>query len=153
MERRHAVHRLPCRLCRRGTVLHSVRSAAGTRRGRYRAPGTGEGKAGAGARSPAGRTPRGTGSGGAPSRNPAGPAPAAIDRCREILRRHGGHPAVRVAVECPLAALLAVRGDTDEARGMLDAAERTVRDLGHVYALATVPLFLGTVEIAAGRPA
>jgi class 3 adenylate cyclase/tetratricopeptide (TPR) repeat protein len=79
------------------------------------------------------------------------PAGAAAGRCRQMLGLPAGdRPAVRVAVECPLAALLAARREPAAARAILLSAESTVTELGHAYAQATVPLFRGTVELLAG---
>jgi class 3 adenylate cyclase/tetratricopeptide (TPR) repeat protein len=83
-----------------------------------------------------------------------GPRPAedAIARCQELLAGFpDGRRAARAAVDCPLAVLRAMRRRFDEARAARDEAERVLEELGHSYALATVPVFGGLVETMAGR--
>ncbi|MEU5275290.1 adenylate/guanylate cyclase domain-containing protein [Streptomyces asoensis] len=82
-----------------------------------------------------------------------GPTPAgeAIERCRALLAEHGpGNPVVVVALNYPLANLLALCGRTDEARGCLADAERFAAGLGYAEVAAFGPLFAAGVEVLAG---
>lgn len=79
------------------------------------------------------------------------PTSAAIDRCHALLAESGECPQVTwVAVNCPRAVLLAMRHRHDEGRAILAEAQRILDDLGHVTAGATVPIFAGQLEAAAG---
>jgi tetratricopeptide (TPR) repeat protein len=79
------------------------------------------------------------------------PAPRATARCRELLASLGGRlPAAEAAVSCPLAVLEAMQGRLDDAGGLLGRAREVVTELGHGYALATIPLFAATVAELAG---
>ncbi|MGW6523719.1 adenylate/guanylate cyclase domain-containing protein [Streptomyces sp. NPDC054962] len=82
-----------------------------------------------------------------------GPTPAgeAIERCRALLAEHGpGNPVVVVALNYPLANLLALCGRTGEARGCLTDAERFAAGLGYAEVAAFGPLFAAGVEVLAG---
>ncbi|MEV5954474.1 adenylate/guanylate cyclase domain-containing protein [Streptomyces sp. NPDC051987] len=82
-----------------------------------------------------------------------GPTPAgeAIERCRALLAEHGpGNPVVVVALDFPLANLLALSGAIDEARGRLAEAERFAAGLGYAEVAAFGPLFAAGVEVLAG---
>ncbi|MFE5142352.1 adenylate/guanylate cyclase domain-containing protein [Streptomyces fagopyri] len=82
-----------------------------------------------------------------------GPTPAgeAIERCRALLAEHGpGNPVVVVALDFPLANLLALSGRVDEARGRLAEAERFAAGLGYAEVAAFGPLFAAGVEVLAG---
>ncbi|MEV1169938.1 adenylate/guanylate cyclase domain-containing protein [Nonomuraea sp. NPDC049784] len=79
------------------------------------------------------------------------PAGAALRRCDELVEQYAGmSKATRIAIECPRALLCAMRGRPDDARRTLNDAERTVQAMGHVTARATIPIFLGKVELLAG---
>ncbi|MEU5333171.1 adenylate/guanylate cyclase domain-containing protein [Streptomyces asoensis] len=85
-----------------------------------------------------------------------GPTPAgeAIERCRALLAEHGpGNPVVVVALNYPLANLLALCGRTGEARGCLTDAERFAVGLGYAEVAAFGPLFAAGVEVLAGSTA
>ena len=82
-----------------------------------------------------------------------GPEPAgvALRRCGEFLDDLlAGRRMARATVSCPMAALLAMRGDHAEARRLLTDAVRTLSDLGHLFAVPAVHLFQATVEESAG---
>ena len=79
------------------------------------------------------------------------PAPVALRRCGEFLDDLlAGRRMARATVSCPMAALLAMRGDHAEARRLLADAVRTLSDLGHLFAVPAVHLFQATVEESAG---
>ena len=81
------------------------------------------------------------------------PVPAAVGRCRELLAAHtGGRRAVRAALCCPLAVLLAMRGDFAEARVLVTEAQRIAEDLGVAAPQAAIQAFGGLVETLAGAP-
>ncbi|MFJ6837189.1 adenylate/guanylate cyclase domain-containing protein [Streptomyces sp. NPDC091209] len=82
-----------------------------------------------------------------------GPTPAgeAVERCRALLAEHGpGNPVVVVALNYPLANLLALCGRIGEARGCLTDAERFAAGLGYAEVAAFGPLFAAGVEVLAG---
>ncbi|QEU90375.1 adenylate/guanylate cyclase domain-containing protein [Streptomyces kanamyceticus] len=77
-----------------------------------------------------------------------GPEPvgSALRSCRGFRGDHlAGRLVGRATVACPMAVLLAMRGEFDEARGLLDDALRTLTDLGHHFAVPAVHLFTATV--------
>jgi len=79
------------------------------------------------------------------------PAPVALSRCGAFLDDLlAGRRMARATVSCPMAALLAMRGDHAEARRLLADAVRTLSDLGHLFAVPAVHLFQATVEESAG---
>ncbi|WP_234365120.1 adenylate/guanylate cyclase domain-containing protein [Streptomyces sp. RTd22] len=79
------------------------------------------------------------------------PAPVALSRCGAFLDDLlAGRRMARATVSCPMAALLAMRGDHPEARRLLADAVRTLSDLGHLFAVPAVHLFQATVEESAG---
>ena len=79
------------------------------------------------------------------------PVPAAVERCRELLAAHtAGRRAVRAALCCPLAVLLAMRGDFAEARALVTEAQRIAEDLGVAAPQAAIQAFGGLVETLAG---
>ncbi|MFE0170881.1 adenylate/guanylate cyclase domain-containing protein [Streptomyces sp. NPDC059002] len=83
-----------------------------------------------------------------------GPEPvgSALRSCRDFRGDHlAGRLVGRATVACPMAVLLAMRGEFDEGRGLLDDALRTLTDLGHHFAVPAVQLFTATVEQLAGR--
>ncbi|MGN9844151.1 adenylate/guanylate cyclase domain-containing protein [Nonomuraea sp. H19] len=85
-----------------------------------------------------------------------GPEPASVGvaRCGELLSRHGpGRRTVQAVVRCPLAVLLALQGDFDQAESALARAEAILSELGHVYAAAFVPMFSASIAHLAGRAA
>ncbi|QQC92366.1 adenylate/guanylate cyclase domain-containing protein [Streptomyces alfalfae] len=80
------------------------------------------------------------------------PVESALDSCRAFRGDHlAGRLVGRATVGCPMAVLLAMRGESDEARGLLDDALRTLTDLGHHFAVPAVTLFRAGVEELAGR--
>lgn len=82
------------------------------------------------------------------------PASAGVARCGELLSRHGpGRRIVQAVVRCPLAVLLALRGDLAEAERNLDLAGTILSELGHAHATAFVPMFAASVALRAGRVA
>ena len=54
----------------------------------------------------------------------------AIERCRSLILEHEGDHRYRLRLTRPLATLIAVRGDPDEARSMLDDLTRLHEELG-----------------------
>lgn len=81
------------------------------------------------------------------------PVPAAVAQCRQLLAEHGGpRPVVRVTLNCPLAVLLALDEQWDEARSCLAEARGLVDELGYVEGGAVLPIFGAAVESLAGRP-
>ncbi|TDD04287.1 hypothetical protein E1292_19275 [Nonomuraea deserti] len=79
------------------------------------------------------------------------PSGAALRRCDELVEQYAGmSKATRVAVESPRALLCAMRGRHDDARRTLRDAARITHEMGHVTAGATIPVFLGKVELLAG---
>ncbi|MFY1669896.1 adenylate/guanylate cyclase domain-containing protein [Plantactinospora sp. WMMB334] len=82
------------------------------------------------------------------------PVPAAVHRCRALLREHGGlRPMARVTLNCPLAVLLALDGQPDGARECLAEAGRLARDLGYAEREVVLPIFAAAVEVAVDRRA
>ncbi len=82
-----------------------------------------------------------------------GPRPAAeaITRCRSLLGQHAsGRRAVRAALICPLAMLVGMTGEHDEAAALLADAEHIVGDLGNAHALAVLPIFAAAASSLAG---
>lgn len=83
-----------------------------------------------------------------------GPAPAgdAVNRCRRLLAEYGGgRRAVRAAVNCPHAVLLAYRGEHNEARALVRSSMQIITDLGHAYGATAMMIFAANVEGLAGR--
>ncbi|MGW0531363.1 adenylate/guanylate cyclase domain-containing protein [Streptomyces sp. NPDC003032] len=83
-----------------------------------------------------------------------GPEPvgSALRSCHAFRGDHlAGRLVGRATVGCPTAVLLAMRGEFDEGRGLLDDALRTLTDLGHHFAVPAVRLFMAGVEQLAGR--
>ncbi|WP_234356913.1 adenylate/guanylate cyclase domain-containing protein [Streptomyces sp. NBRC 110028] len=79
------------------------------------------------------------------------PAPVALRRCAGSLDDLlAARRMARATVSCPMAALLAMRGEHTEARRLLADAVRTLGDLGHLFAVPAVHLFQATVEESAG---
>ncbi len=82
-----------------------------------------------------------------------GPEPvrSAIGRCNRLQSAHAeGRQAVRAALACPMAVLLAMATETERARELIVAAQKITDELSHAYAAATVPIFGATVESLAG---
>ncbi|HEX5299406.1 MAG TPA: AAA family ATPase, partial [Streptosporangiaceae bacterium] len=78
-------------------------------------------------------------------------AAEAITRCRSLLGEHAaGRRAVRAALICPLAMLVGMTGEHDEAAALLADAEHIVGDLGNAHALAVLPIFAATASSLAG---
>jgi class 3 adenylate cyclase/tetratricopeptide (TPR) repeat protein len=78
-------------------------------------------------------------------------AAEAITRCRSLLGKHAtGRRAVRAALICPLAMLVGMTGEHDEATALLADAERIVGDLGNAHALAVLPIFAAAASSLAG---
>jgi class 3 adenylate cyclase len=78
--------------------------------------------------------------------------PVAIDRCRLLLASHGGpRPVVRVTLNCPLAVLLALDDQLDDARACLAAARRLADQLDYAEGGVVMPIFAAAVEVLAGR--
>ena len=78
-------------------------------------------------------------------------AAEAIARCRSLLGEHAaGRRAVRAALICPLAMLVGMTGEHDEAAALLADAEHIVGDLGNAHALAVLPIFAATASSLAG---
>jgi tetratricopeptide (TPR) repeat protein len=75
----------------------------------------------------------------------------AIDLCRNLIREHEGDHRYRLRLTRPLATLIAVQGDIEEARSLLDGLARLHEELGldQVAHNAEARAF---VEIAAGDP-
>ncbi|WP_447041462.1 adenylate/guanylate cyclase domain-containing protein [Streptomyces sp. DSM 118878] len=79
------------------------------------------------------------------------PVESALSSCRAFRGDHlAGRLVGRATVGCPMAVLLAMRGEFDEARGLLDDALTTLTDLGHHFAVPAVLLFRAGVEELAG---
>jgi tetratricopeptide (TPR) repeat protein len=79
------------------------------------------------------------------------PAPQAIDRCADLLRHiPEGKELARMAVSCPLAMLLAMRGDLGEATALLDEAEQLAAELAHKHVMISVAVFAAEVRGLAG---
>jgi tetratricopeptide (TPR) repeat protein len=78
-------------------------------------------------------------------------ATEAIARCRSLLSEHAaGRRAVRAALICPLAMLIGMTGEHDEAAALLADAEHIVGDLGNAHALAVLPIFTAAASSLAG---
>lgn len=81
------------------------------------------------------------------------PVPRAGGRCLDVVRllriTTGARPVEAIATRCQ-AVLEALRGRTEAAHLMLDAARRTLEDLGLSHGLLELELFAGLVELAAG---
>jgi class 3 adenylate cyclase len=83
-----------------------------------------------------------------------GPTPAAdaVAHCRKLLAEHGGeHVAALVTIGYPLANLLALQGQADQARDCLATTNRFAAGLGYAEAAVIAPLFSGGVEALANR--
>ncbi|UMB72220.1 AAA family ATPase [Mycobacterium paraterrae] len=84
------------------------------------------------------------------------PVPRAGGRCLDVvrlLRITTDSPAVEATSTRCQAVLEAFRGRAAAARRMIDAARRTVTDLGLRHALMEVEQFAGIVELVVGEPA
>ncbi|MCZ2526473.1 adenylate/guanylate cyclase domain-containing protein [Streptomyces sp. HB2AG] len=80
------------------------------------------------------------------------PVPEAVARCRELLDAHGpGRRIVRVTLNCPLAVLLALDGQWEDASARLAEAERLAGELGYAEAAVFVPLFAASAASLTGR--
>ncbi|WP_394619513.1 AAA family ATPase [Lentzea sp. JNUCC 0626] len=81
-----------------------------------------------------------------------GPAQAAqaTRRCRALLAEHD-HDVIALTLNYPLANLLALQGEHDQAKTHLQAAERFARELGYAEAAIVGPLFAAGVAALAGR--
>ena len=81
------------------------------------------------------------------------PVPLAIGQCRSLLAEHStAGRAVRAALSCPLAVLLATAGEAESARELITDAQKIINEIGHAYAAATVPIFAAAIESLAGEP-
>jgi tetratricopeptide (TPR) repeat protein len=83
-----------------------------------------------------------------------GPEPVhlAIGQCRRLLTEHStAGLAVRAALSCPLAVLLATAGEPESARELVADAQKIINEIGHAYAAATVPIFAAAIESLAGE--
>lgn len=79
------------------------------------------------------------------------PVATALSRGRALLDEHGvGRPAVRLALTCPLAVLLAMRERWDDAYACLKDARRLAGELGYAEGPVVLPLFTAAVESLAG---
>ena len=81
------------------------------------------------------------------------PAPAAIERCHELLAGARDKPSVEAAVLSSLAGLVALRGDFDEARRRYRRAKRLWEELGLRFAVAGLTQVGGEIELLAHEPA
>ncbi|MFD8968836.1 adenylate/guanylate cyclase domain-containing protein [Streptomyces sp. NPDC059568] len=80
------------------------------------------------------------------------PVPTALARGCELLAEHGGpRPTVQLTLNCPLAVLVALREQWDEARARLADARRIAAELGYAEGAVVVPMFAAAVESLAGR--
>ncbi|MCT9933596.1 AAA family ATPase [Planotetraspora sp. A-T 1434] len=78
---------------------------------------------------------------------------AAVEQCLGLLREHGeGRRTVAAVMQCPLAVMHAMRGDTAQARAAFLAAEAIMTGIGHAFAGAFLPLFSASLDLLAGRP-
>lgn len=83
-----------------------------------------------------------------------GPEPVslAIRQCRGLRVEHStAGLAVRAALSCPLAVLLAMADEPGSARALIADARKINNDIGHAYAGATVPIFAAAIESLAGE--
>jgi tetratricopeptide (TPR) repeat protein len=81
------------------------------------------------------------------------PVPEAIEMCEELLTRTRDDRRAGTFTLLPLARLLAMRGDFDEARSIYRRAWRTLSELGWAFQAALVSLDSGVIELQAGDPA
>jgi tetratricopeptide (TPR) repeat protein len=82
------------------------------------------------------------------------PVPSAIERCRALLAEHAGpRPVARLTLSCPMAVLLALDEQWDEAHALLADARRIAAGLEFADAAIGLSLFEAAVEGLAGRPA
>jgi class 3 adenylate cyclase/tetratricopeptide (TPR) repeat protein len=82
-----------------------------------------------------------------------GPQPVAqaTGACRLLLREHAaGHRTVRAALISPLAMLVGMGGQHDEAGALLDEAEHIVGGLDNARASAVLPIFTAAARLLAG---
>ncbi|MFE1959324.1 adenylate/guanylate cyclase domain-containing protein [Streptomyces sp. NPDC059479] len=80
------------------------------------------------------------------------PVPTALTRGCELLAEHGGpRPTVQLTLNCPLAVLVALCEQWDEARARLADARRIAAELGYAEGAVVVPMFAAAVESLAGR--
>jgi predicted ATPase/class 3 adenylate cyclase/DNA-binding winged helix-turn-helix (wHTH) protein len=83
-----------------------------------------------------------------------GPTPVeeAIRRCEEIRREVSANPAASAQVLQPLAALHAMKGRFDHARGLHAASGKAFEELGLTLSLAVSHTDAGTIDLLAGDP-
>ncbi|WP_066950373.1 adenylate/guanylate cyclase domain-containing protein [Streptomyces lushanensis] len=80
------------------------------------------------------------------------PVDTALARGCELLAEHGGpRPTVQLTLNCPLAVLVALCEQWDEARARLAGARRIAAELGYAEGAVVVPMFAAAVESLAGR--
>jgi tetratricopeptide (TPR) repeat protein len=83
-----------------------------------------------------------------------GPTPVerAIRRCEEIRREVSANPAASAQVLQPVAALHAMKGGFDHARGLHAASGKAFEELGLTLSLAVSHTDAGTIDLLAGDP-
>jgi class 3 adenylate cyclase len=78
-------------------------------------------------------------------------AEQAIAQCRSLLGQHAaGKRTVRAALICPLAMLVGMTGEHDEAAALLNDAEHIVGGLDNAHASAVLPVFIAAARSLAG---
>jgi ATP/maltotriose-dependent transcriptional regulator MalT len=78
-------------------------------------------------------------------------AEQAIAQCRSLLGQHAaGKRTVRAALICPLAMLVGMTGEHDEAAALLNDAEHIVGGLDNAHASAVLPVFIAAARTLAG---
>jgi tetratricopeptide (TPR) repeat protein len=80
------------------------------------------------------------------------PVPEAIRRCEEIQSEVSPNPAAAAQVLQPLAALHAMEGGFDHARGLQAASAAVFEELGLTLSLAVSHTDAGTIDLFAGDP-
>jgi tetratricopeptide (TPR) repeat protein len=82
----------------------------------------------------------------------AGPMPVdrAIEKCKGVLRLGEGYGAVEVSTRAKIAALEAMRGRFDVARGLYRRSKEIAEELGLRLQLAGVGNYSGSIEMLAG---
>jgi class 3 adenylate cyclase/tetratricopeptide (TPR) repeat protein len=80
------------------------------------------------------------------------PAPAAIERCEQLLRDVPTTRSLRASVTSALAGLRAMQGDFDEARRLQEEAREIWQELGHRFRIAMRSLIAADIELLADRP-
>ncbi|MDQ4030720.1 MAG: adenylate/guanylate cyclase domain-containing protein, partial [Actinomycetota bacterium] len=78
------------------------------------------------------------------------PAPAAIARCRELLRDAEADEGLRAGVTATLAALVAMQGDLEQARGLYAESTALLDELGLRFRRAVRSLVGAEIESLAG---